>query len=110
MTFEEIVDQAIALLQRRGRVTCRTLKRQFHLDDDALEDLAVRACYAALAIQEAIRHYNEAVRRTHGITVQIRIGLNSGEVIVRAIGNDLHMDYSAIGQTTHANRASGFVT
>ena len=33
--------------------------------------------------------------------IQIRVGLNSGEVVVRAIGNDLHMDYSAIGQTTH---------
>jgi class 3 adenylate cyclase/tetratricopeptide (TPR) repeat protein len=231
MTFEEILDQAIAMLERRGRVTYRTLKRQFNLDDDALEDLkaeiikgqrlavdedsevlvwtggatnsltstgaptraplaytpthlvekiltsraalegerkqvtvlfadlkgsmelladrdpeearqlldpvlermmaavhryegtvnqvlgdgvmalfgapiahedhAVRACYAALAVQEDIRCYNEAVRRTHGITVQIRVGLNSGEVIVRAIGNDLHMDYFAIGQTTH---------
>jgi TOMM system kinase/cyclase fusion protein len=39
MTFEEILDQAIAMLQRRGRVTYRTLKRQFNLDDDALEDL-----------------------------------------------------------------------
>src|SRR5262245_29518854 len=231
MTFEDILDQAIALLERRGRVTYRTLKRQFSLDEDALEDLkaeiikgqrlaadedgevlvwtggvttsltateelsrtplaytpthlvekiltsraalegerkqvtvlfvdlkgsmelladrdpeearqlldpvlermmaavhryegtvnqvlgdgimalfgapiahedhAVRACYAALAVQEAIRRYNEEVRRTHGFTVQIRVGLNSGEVIVRAIGNDLHMDYSAIGQTTH---------
>jgi class 3 adenylate cyclase/tetratricopeptide (TPR) repeat protein len=231
MTFEEIVDQAIAMLQRRGRVAYRTLKRQFNLDDDALEDLkteiikaqrlavdedgdvlvwtggttspgapagqqtraplsytpahlaekillsktalegerkqvtvlfadlkasmelladrdpeearqlldpvlermmaavhryegtvnqvmgdgimalfgapiahedhAVRACYAALAMQEAIRRYSEEVRRTHGITVQMRVGLNSGEVVVRAIGNDLHMDYSAIGQTTH---------
>jgi class 3 adenylate cyclase/tetratricopeptide (TPR) repeat protein len=231
MTFEEILDHAIAMLQRRGRVTYRTLKRQFSLNEDALQDLkaeiikgqrlavdedgevlvwtggaansltstgeptraplaytpthlvekiltsraalegerkqvtvlfvdlkgsmelladrdpeearqlldpvlermmaavhryegtvnqvlgdgimalfgapiahedhAVRACYAALAVQEAIRRYNETVRRTHGITVQIRVGLNSGEVIVRAIGNDLHMDYSAIGQTTH---------
>ena len=41
------------------------------------------------------------VRRAHGVTVQIRVGLNSGEVVVRAIGNDLHMDYSAVGQTTH---------
>ena len=41
------------------------------------------------------------VRRVHGVEVQIRVGLNSGEVVVRAIGNDLHMDYSAIGQTTH---------
>jgi class 3 adenylate cyclase/Flp pilus assembly protein TadD len=67
----------------------------------AHEDHAVRACYAALAMQEAIRHYSAEVRRTHGIEVQIRVGLNSGEVVVRAIGNDLHMDYSAIGQTTH---------
>jgi class 3 adenylate cyclase/tetratricopeptide (TPR) repeat protein len=231
VSFEEIVDQALAMLQRRGRVAYRTLKRQFNLDDDALEDLkaelidaqrvaadedgkvlvwtvsaaspptpataperaprtytpphlaekilsskaalegerkqvtvlfadlkgsmelladrdpeeartlldpvlermmeavhhyegtvnqvlgdgimalfgapiahedhAVRACYAALAMQETIRRYSEAARRAHGITVQIRVGLNSGEVVVRAIGNDLHMDYSAIGQTTH---------
>jgi class 3 adenylate cyclase/tetratricopeptide (TPR) repeat protein len=231
LTFEEIVDQAIAMLQRRGRVAYRTLKRQFQLDDEAIEDLktevikaqrlavdedgdvlvwtggttspgvpageptpaprsytpahltekillskaalegerkqvtvlfadlkasmelladrdpeearqlldpvlermmaavhryegtvnqvmgdgimalfgapiahedhAVRACYAALTMQEAIRRYSEEVRRTHGITVQMRVGLNSGEVVVRAIGNDLHMDYSAIGQTTH---------
>jgi class 3 adenylate cyclase/tetratricopeptide (TPR) repeat protein len=231
VTFEEILDQALAMLQRRGRVTYRTLKRQFDLDDEALEDLkeeivygqhlaadedgrvlvwtggsgttptliqaqsqaslpdmpshlaekiltakaalegerkqvtvlfadlkgsmelladrdpeearqlldpvlermmaavhryegtvnqvmgdgimalfgapiahedhAVRACYAALAMQEAICRYSEEVRRTHGITVQMRVGLNSGEVVVRAIGNDLHMDYSAIGETTH---------
>ena len=41
MTFEEMLDQAIALLQRRGRLTYRTLKRQFQLDDAALEDLTV---------------------------------------------------------------------
>jgi class 3 adenylate cyclase/tetratricopeptide (TPR) repeat protein len=67
----------------------------------AHEDHAVRACYAALAMQEAIRSYAEEVRRSHGIAVQIRVGLNSGEVVVRAIGNDLHMDYTAVGQTTH---------
>jgi class 3 adenylate cyclase len=67
----------------------------------AHEDHAVRACYAALAMQDALRHYAEEVRRTHGLTVQMRVGLNSGEVVVRAIGNDLHMDYSAVGQTTH---------
>jgi predicted ATPase/class 3 adenylate cyclase len=235
MTFEEILDQAIAMLQRRGRLTYGTLKRQFQLDDAALEDLkneliegqrlavdergnvlvwtgakvaplhpptlpasspdraplaytptylaekiltsrsalegerkqvtvlfadlkgsmelladrdpedaraildpvlermmgavhryegtvnqvmgdgimalfgaplahedhAVRACYAALAMQEAIRRDTEEVRHAHGVEVQIRVGLNSGEVVVRAIGNDLHMDYSAIGETTH---------
>ena len=67
----------------------------------AHEDHAVRACYAALAMQDAIRRYSEEVRRTHGVEVQIRVGLNSGEVVVRAISNDLHMDYSAIGETTH---------
>jgi len=67
----------------------------------AHEDHAIRACYAALAMQEAMRRYSAEVRRTHGVEVQIRVGLNSGEVVVRAIGNDLHMDYSAIGQTTH---------
>ena len=233
MTFDEILDQAIALLQRRGRVTYRTLKRQFQLDDAALDDLtielikgqrlavdedgdvlvwigaaapppasvappplaraplaytpaylaeqilasksalegerkqvtvlfadlkgsteliagldpeearqlldpalhrmmaavhryegtvnqvlgdgimalfgaplahedhAMRACYAALAMQDAMRRYAEGVRRAHGLEVQMRVGLNSGEVVVRAIGNDLHMDYSAVGQTTH---------
>ena len=234
MTFEEILDQAIAMLQRRGRLTYSTLKRQFQLDDAALEDLkneliegqrlavdeqgnvlvwtgaersapdatappastqdraplaytpaylaekiltsksalegerkqvtvlfadlkgstelirdldpeqaraildpalhammdavhryegtvnqvmgdgimalfgapvahedhAVRACYAALAMQDALRRYSEEVRRSHGLEMQARVGLHSGEVVVRAIGNDLHMDYSAVGLTT----------
>src|SRR5215468_9830837 len=67
----------------------------------ALEDHAVRACYAALGMQEAMRRYSEEVRRTQGIEVQIRVGLHSGEVVVRAIASDLHMDYTAVGQTTH---------
>jgi len=67
----------------------------------AHEDHAVRACYAALAMQEAMRRYSAEVRRTHGVEIQIRVGLDSGEVVVRAIGNDLHMDYSAVGETTH---------
>ena len=67
----------------------------------AHEDHAVRACYAALAMQAAMRRYTEEVRQSHGLEMQIRVGLNSGEVVVRAIGNDLHMDYSAVGQTTH---------
>jgi class 3 adenylate cyclase/tetratricopeptide (TPR) repeat protein len=238
MTFEEIVDQASAMLQRRGRVAYRTLKRQFNLDDDALEDLkvelieaqqvaidedgnilvwtgdvaapprpasasaavrerppdvgprtytplhlaekilmarpalegerkqvsvlfadlkdstelirgldpeaaqqlldpalhhmmdavhrfegtvnqvlgdgimalfgapiahedhALRACYAALAMQAAMRAYTDEVRCTQGLELRMRVGLNSGEVVVRAIGNDLHMDYSAVGETT----------
>src|SRR5262249_21405529 len=67
----------------------------------AHEDHAVRACYAALAMQASMRRYAEEVRRSHGLEMQARVGLNSGEVVVRAIGNDLHMDYSAVGQTTH---------
>jgi class 3 adenylate cyclase len=46
MTFEEILDQAIAMLQRRGRLTYGTLKRQFQLDDAALEDLKEQLLYA----------------------------------------------------------------
>jgi class 3 adenylate cyclase/tetratricopeptide (TPR) repeat protein len=67
----------------------------------AHEDHAVRACYAALAMQQAIHRYTAEVRRDHGIEVQVRVGLNSGEVVVRTIGSDLRMDYSAVGQTTH---------
>src|ERR671935_1950537 len=53
----------------------------------AHEDHAVRACYAALGMQEAMRRYSEEVRRTQGIEVQIRVGLHSGEVVVRAIAS-----------------------
>jgi class 3 adenylate cyclase len=67
----------------------------------AHEDHAARACYASLAMQAAMREYTEEVRRSHGLTLRIRVGLNAGEVVVRTIGNDLHMDYSAVGPTTH---------
>ncbi len=67
----------------------------------AHEDHAVRACYAALRMQESAKRYADGVWRTHGVRVQIRVGLNSGGVVVRAIGSDLHMDYTAVGQTTH---------
>src|SRR6266699_2975690 len=66
----------------------------------AHEDHALRACYAALAMQAAMRVYTEEVRRTRGLELRMRVGLNAGEVVVRAIGNDLHMDYSAVGETT----------
>jgi class 3 adenylate cyclase len=67
----------------------------------AHEDHAARACYAALAMQTAMQPYADEALRSHGITMQIRVGLNSGEVVVRTFGNDLHMDYSAVGPTTH---------
>jgi len=65
------------------------------------EDHAVRACYAALRMQESVSRYADGVRRTEGVPIQIRVGLNSGEVVVGAIGNDLKMDYTAVGQTVH---------
>jgi class 3 adenylate cyclase/tetratricopeptide (TPR) repeat protein len=67
----------------------------------AHEDHAVRGCYAALRMQESVGEYAKRVLRSDGIPIQIRIGLNSGEVVVRSIGSDLHMDYTAIGQTPH---------
>jgi class 3 adenylate cyclase/tetratricopeptide (TPR) repeat protein len=67
----------------------------------AHEDHAVRACYAALRMQDTVKEYAEELRRTEGAIVQIRVGLNSGEVVVRSVGSDLRMDYTAVGQTTH---------
>ena len=61
------------------------------------EDHALRACYAALAMQEAMRRYEDAARGP----LKIGIGINSGEVVVRSITNDLNIDYSALGHTTH---------
>jgi class 3 adenylate cyclase len=67
----------------------------------AHEDHAVRACYAALRMQESVRRYGESVRRQEGVLPQIRVGLNSGEVVVRSIASDLRIDYTAVGETTH---------
>jgi class 3 adenylate cyclase/tetratricopeptide (TPR) repeat protein len=67
----------------------------------AHEDHAVRACYAALALQEGMHRYAEQARRAHGALVEARVGLNSGEVVVRLISDDLHMDYTAMGKTVH---------
>src|SRR5918996_3220216 len=67
----------------------------------AHEDHAVRACYAALRMHRSVAQYAEQVRRRQGVDVQIRVGINSGDVVVRAIGSDLNIEYSAVGQTTH---------
>jgi class 3 adenylate cyclase/tetratricopeptide (TPR) repeat protein len=67
----------------------------------AHEDHALRACYAALALQDGMRGYADRARRTHGALVEARVGINSGEVVVRLISDDLHMDYAAMGQTVH---------
>src|SRR5262245_3267721 len=235
MTFEELLDQAIALLQRRGRLTYRALKRQFNIDDDYLEDLKAeliqgqrlavdedgavlvwtgdtasaaaptaasaplqaqaplaytpkhlaekiltsrsalegerkqvtvlfadvagfttlaeqldpeivhdlinrcferitaevhrfegtinqytgdgvmalfgaplahedsprRAIHAALGIQRAIRDVAQALQAERGLTLQMRIGVHTGLVVVGKIGDDLRMDYTAVGDTTN---------
>ena len=67
----------------------------------AHEDHAVRACYAALRMQESVRQYAQQVFTAHGVQIEIRVGLNSGEVVVGTIGSDLRMEYTAVGQTTH---------
>jgi class 3 adenylate cyclase len=65
----------------------------------AYEDHARRACYAALHLADAIGRYAEELRRTKGLSFHARMGLNSGEVIVGAIGDDSHMEYTAVGHT-----------
>jgi class 3 adenylate cyclase/tetratricopeptide (TPR) repeat protein len=67
----------------------------------AHEDHAVRACYAALAMQQEMRRYRENLGQSEEIGLQIGVGLNSGEVVLRSIDNDLNIDYSALGHTTH---------
>jgi adenylate cyclase len=63
-------------------------------------------------MQEAIHRYSAEVRCGHGLEVQVRVGLNSGEVVVRAIDSSLHMDYTAVGQVVRHRtcaRPTGFV-
>src|SRR5262245_8410810 len=67
----------------------------------AWRDHAVRACRAALRMQESVAAYAATLERRRGVRVQIRVGINSGEVIVRAVGNDLRWDYTAVGLPTH---------
>lgn len=65
----------------------------------AHEDHAERACYAALYLQRSLRKYADELRRREGLNFLVRMGLNSGEVIVGKIGDDLRMDYTAQGFT-----------
>jgi predicted ATPase/class 3 adenylate cyclase len=67
----------------------------------AHEDHAQRACYASLAIQEALSDYAERLNKEDRIGFKMRFGLNSGPVVVGSIGDDLRMDYTAIGDTTN---------
>jgi class 3 adenylate cyclase len=67
----------------------------------AHEDHAQRACSAAISIQKSMGGYGEKIKRKTGIDFRVRIGLNSGPVIVGSIGDDLRMDYTAVGDTTN---------
>ena len=67
----------------------------------AHEDHALRACYAALRMQKAVHAYSDELRRRQGVPVQIRVGLNSGEVVVGAVGSDFRVEYTAVGPNTH---------
>lgn len=67
----------------------------------AHEDHAQRACFAALSIQQAMKAYSENIRARFGIEFKLRVGLNSGLVVVGSIGNDLRMDYTADGDTAN---------
>ena len=67
----------------------------------AHEDHAQRACTAALSIQKAMDAYGEKIKKKTGTDFSMRIGLNSGPVIVGSIGDDLRMDYTAVGDTTN---------
>ena len=65
----------------------------------AHEDHAQRACYAALHLRDALHRHADELRRTVGLSLSVRIGLNSGEVVVGKIGDDLRMDYTAQAHT-----------
>jgi class 3 adenylate cyclase/tetratricopeptide (TPR) repeat protein len=67
----------------------------------AHEDHALRACYAALAMQQRIDQVVQKAVATGDPVLQLGIGLNSGEVVVRSIDNDLNIDYLALGDTIH---------
>jgi class 3 adenylate cyclase len=67
----------------------------------AHEDHAQRACHAALAIQRALEGYSDNLEKRLGLAFRMRVGLNSGPVVVGSIGDDLRMDYTAVGDTTN---------
>ena len=67
----------------------------------AHEDHALRGCYAALRMQESVKRFSAEMQSSTGTAMRMRVGVNSGDVLVRSIAGDLHMDYTAIGETTH---------
>jgi predicted ATPase/class 3 adenylate cyclase len=78
----------------------------------AHEDHPRRALYAALRMQETIRHHSDRLRLEQGIALQVRVGIHTGEVVVREVRiDDLHTDYDPVGNTIHiAARMEGIAT
>jgi len=78
----------------------------------AHEDHALRALYAALRMQQAVHQHSDRVRLEQGVPLQIRVGIHTGEVVVRSIRKDsLHTDYDPVGHTIHiASRMEGIAT
>src|SRR3990172_10648913 len=67
----------------------------------AHEDHAIRAIHSALAIQRAMVGYSKGLKKDLGIDFKMRIGINTGTVVVGNIGDDLKMDYTALGDTVN---------
>jgi class 3 adenylate cyclase/tetratricopeptide (TPR) repeat protein len=67
----------------------------------AHEDHAQQALRAALGVQSGLAPLRDEVRRAHGVEFRVRVGINTGLVVVGAIGKDLRMDYTAVGDTTN---------
>jgi class 3 adenylate cyclase len=65
----------------------------------AHEDHAQRACYAALQLRDAVKAYADELRLSRGLDLAVRVGINTGEVVVGTIGDDLRMEYTAQGHT-----------
>ena len=65
------------------------------------EDAPQRAVWAAVAVREALAHFNRRLEAERGLTLPVRIGIHTGPVVVGTVGNDLKMDYTAIGDTTN---------
>src|SRR5919204_562599 len=115
MTFEEMLDQAMAMLQRRRRVAYRTLQVQFNLDDNALEALkdellyfgypmaheddAQRAVRAGLGIVEALGQLNTRLSQERGVHLAVRLGIHTGLVVVGEVGGGTRQEQLALGET-----------
>jgi DNA-binding NtrC family response regulator/tetratricopeptide (TPR) repeat protein len=100
---DAVIDQMVEAVQRHeglvNQVTDGGIMALFGAAA-AREDHAVRACYAALAMHQSIGRHAEKMRSAQGIDVRVRIGIHSGDVVVRAVGDEVRLDYRAASETT----------